>query len=63
MIARDLDELGVGIAEPGITPNYVLMQDKSYREVRLVSIGIQLGPLIGVQKGPLRRDASWPEAA
>ena len=28
-----------------------------------VSIGIQLGPLIGVQKGPLRRDASWPEAA
>ncbi|WGV16015.1 hypothetical protein [Fuscovulum ytuae] len=35
MIARDLDELGVGIAEPGITPNYVLMQDKSYREMRL----------------------------
>jgi hypothetical protein len=28
-----------------------------------VSIGIQSGPLIGVQKGPLWRDVSWPEAA
>lgn len=27
-----------------------------------VSIGIQSGPLIGVQKGPLWRDGSWPEA-
>jgi len=34
-IARDLADLGVGIAEPGITPNYVLMQDKGYRTVRL----------------------------
>jgi hypothetical protein len=28
-----------------------------------VSIGIQSGPLIGVQKGPLWRGGSWPEAA
>jgi hypothetical protein len=35
VLARDLAELGVGIAEPGITPNYVLMQDKGYRTVRL----------------------------
>jgi len=28
-----------------------------------VSIGIQSGPLIGAQKGPLWRDDSWPEAA
>jgi hypothetical protein len=28
-----------------------------------LSIGIQSGPLIGVQKGPLCRDVSWPEAA
>lgn len=28
-----------------------------------MSIGIQLGPLIGVQKGPLWRNGSWPEAA
>lgn len=33
-IARDLESLGVGVAEPGITPNYVLMQDKGYRTVR-----------------------------
>ena len=38
---------------------YAAMFDADAR----VSIGIQLGPLIGVQKGPLRRDASWPEAA
>lgn len=30
---QDLDHLGVGIAHPGITPNYVLMQDRSYRRV------------------------------
>lgn len=34
-IARDLAALGVGFAEPGITPNYVLMQDKGYRSVRV----------------------------
>lgn len=34
-IARDLGELGVGVAEPGVTPNYVLMQDRGYRTVRL----------------------------
>jgi len=28
-----------------------------------VSIGMQSGPLIGVQKGPLWRTVSWPEAA
>jgi hypothetical protein len=28
-----------------------------------LSIGIQSGPLIGVQKGPLWRDGSWPESA
>ena len=28
-----LADLGVGIAAPGITPNYVLMQDRSYRSV------------------------------
>lgn len=31
--ARTLSELGVRIAEPGITPNYVLMQDADYRNV------------------------------
>ena len=34
-LSRDLAELDVGVAEPGITPNYVLMQDKGYRTVRL----------------------------
>lgn len=34
-LARDLTDLNVGVAEPGITPNYVLMQDKGYRTVRL----------------------------
>lgn len=29
----DLAALGVGIAQPGITPNYVLMQDRGYRRV------------------------------
>jgi hypothetical protein len=28
-----------------------------------VSIGIRSGALIGVQKGPLWREGSWPEAA
>jgi hypothetical protein len=28
-----------------------------------VSIGIETGPLIGAQKGPLCSDVSWPEAA
>jgi hypothetical protein len=28
-----LDDLSVGIAQPGVTPNYVLMQDRSYRAV------------------------------
>ena len=31
--ATQLAELGVSIAHAGITPNYVLMQDRSYREV------------------------------
>jgi hypothetical protein len=33
VFAAMLDDLGVGIATPGITPNYVLMQDRSYRSV------------------------------
>ena len=32
--ARELDALGVGLAEPDATPNYVLLDDKSYRAVR-----------------------------
>lgn len=32
--ARELDAHGVGLAEPGATPNYVLLDDKSYRAVR-----------------------------
>lgn len=31
--SRELKNLGVGIAEANITPNYVLMQDKNYREI------------------------------
>lgn len=31
---RVLTDLDVGVAEPGVTPNYVLMQDQDYREVR-----------------------------
>jgi hypothetical protein len=34
-IARDLEALSIGIADPGVTPNYVLMQDKGYRTIRL----------------------------
>ena len=33
------------------------------RSAAFLSIGIQLGPLIGVRKGPLWRDGSGPEAA
>lgn len=32
--ARELDALGVGLAEPGATPNYVLLDDNSYRAIR-----------------------------
>lgn len=32
-LARFLSDLGVRIASAGITPNYVLMQDRSYREM------------------------------
>lgn len=32
-LARTLADLGVATAPAGITPNYVLMQDRSYREV------------------------------
>lgn len=32
-LARDLDDLKVGFAEPGITPNYVLLEDRTYREI------------------------------
>jgi hypothetical protein len=31
--ARTLAEMGVMVAPPGVQPNYVLMQDRSYREV------------------------------
>lgn len=30
---EDLDQLGVSVAQPGITPNYVLMQDRGYRRI------------------------------
>lgn len=32
--SRDLENLGVSLAEPGVTPNYVLMEDRGYRDVR-----------------------------
>ncbi len=32
--ASELDALGVGLAEAGVTPNYVLLDDKSYKVVR-----------------------------
>jgi len=32
-MSSELADLGVGVAEAGITPNYVLMQDRSYRDV------------------------------
>ncbi|WP_212744792.1 hypothetical protein [Parasedimentitalea maritima] len=31
---RALRDLGVGVAEAGVQPNYVLMQDKAYRQVQ-----------------------------
>lgn len=34
-VTRHLADLGIGIAPPSITPNYVLMQDRSYREVHV----------------------------
>lgn len=33
IVARTLADLGVMVASTGITPNYVLMQDRSYREI------------------------------
>lgn len=33
-IDRELADLGIGLAEPGITPNYVLSEDRDYRIVR-----------------------------
>lgn len=33
-IAIVLTDLGVSVAQPGVTPNYVLMQDRDYRQVR-----------------------------
>lgn len=32
--SRELSARGVGFAEPGVTPNYVLMEDRGYRDVR-----------------------------
>lgn len=32
-VAAALVDLDVGVADPGVTPNYVLMQDRDYREV------------------------------
>ena len=34
-----------------------------WRDAPKVSTGAQTGPRIGVQKGPLWRDGSWPVAA
>jgi hypothetical protein len=33
-IDRTLADLGIGLAEPGVTPNYVLTEDRDYRIVR-----------------------------
>lgn len=33
-LAVELDDLGVGIAEPDVTPNYVLLEDRTYRKIR-----------------------------
>ena len=33
-LSRKLSELGVGIAEPGVTANYVLMENKAYRAMK-----------------------------
>lgn len=35
ILAQELCDIGVGRATAGMAPNYVLMQDRSYREVRL----------------------------
>jgi hypothetical protein len=32
-LSRDLSSSGIGFAELGVTPNYVLMEDRSYRDV------------------------------
>ena len=32
-IDHELDDLGVGVAEPGVAPNYVLMENRDYHEV------------------------------
>lgn len=32
-VARELAELGVGVAEPGVTVNYVPLEDRDYRKV------------------------------
>lgn len=33
-IDRELADLGIGLAEPGVTPNYVLSEDRDYRIIR-----------------------------
>lgn len=33
VLSRDLEGLGVGVAAPPVNPNYVLMQDKGYRQI------------------------------
>ena len=32
-VARELAELGVGVVEPGVTVNYVPLEDRDYRKV------------------------------
>ena len=32
--ASELKELGVGVAEPGVTANYVLIEDRAYRSIK-----------------------------
>jgi len=39
-IDRELAEMGVGLAEPGVTPNYVLAENRDYRKVREAWIGL-----------------------
>ena len=45
----------------GISRSLLTAWRRQYRNG--VSIGMETGPRIGVQKGPLCRDVSWPEAA
>ncbi|WP_145110906.1 hypothetical protein [Cereibacter sediminicola] len=33
-VATELRDLGIGIAEPDVTPNYVLLEDRTYRLIR-----------------------------